>query len=607
MSADEPGIGEHGLIGDLRSAALVGTDGCVAWFCAPRFDSPSVFHRLLDAGEGGHWELRPAGPVDRRQQFYFPDTNVLVTRFLTADGIVEVQDFMVLVAPGDGAHRQRLVRRVIGVRGTVAMTSRVAPRFDYGRAGHAVDRTGDGNAVRFSGPGLALTLRATPGLRVEGADATAGFDVGRGRTAAFVLEVDADDDGQASGEDLADELRGLFDATVAFWQKWLAGSRYTGRWRERVHRSALVLKLLTHEPSGAVIAAPTMGLPEQIGGTRNWDYRYVWIRDAAFSLYGLLRLGFTAEADAFIGWLSRCIASCAAKDGDAGPLRVMYSIDGDPEVEETALDHLPGFRGSRPVLRGNAAGAQLQLDIYGELIDSVYLYDKHSAGISHATWKDLCTLLEWVLANWDRPDESIWEIRGTSADHTFSRLMCWVAVERMIRMARRRGLPGDVARWSATRDEIYAQIFERGFDEETGAFVQSYDHPVLDAAVLLMPMVKFCAPTEPRFLDTLARIEEHLVVDSLVFRYDPGAVDDGVDGADGTFTMCSFWYIEALTRAGRTAEARVALEKTFTYANHLGLFAEEVGLTGEQLGNFPQAFTHLALISAALNLDRATG
>ena len=599
-----PEIGEHGLIGDLRSAALVGTDGRVTWFCAPRFDSPSVFHALLDADEGGSWDLHPAGPVDRRRQFYFPDTNVLVTRFLTGDGIVEVQDLMVVVGPGDPDHRQRLVRRVVGIRGTVTMRSRVAPRFDYGRARHGVERAGDG-AVRFTGPDLVLALRATPGLHVDGADVTAEFAVGGGQDAAFVLEVAPADGGGPSGEELAAELRGLVDATVAFWQTWLARSRYRGRWRERVHRSALTLKLLTHEPTGAVIAAPTTGLPEQIGGGRNWDYRYVWIRDAAFSLYALLRLGFTAEADAFIGWLSRCIASCSTADGDTGPLRVMYTIDGDAAPAETPLPHLPGYRGSRPVLVGNAAGAQLQLDIYGELIDSVYLYDKYSVGISNATWTDLCVLLDWVLANWDRPDESIWEVRGTAADHTFSRLMCWVAVERMIRMARRRGLPGDLPRWSATRDAIYTQIFERGFDGDQGAFVQSYDNPVLDAALLLMPMVKFCAPTEPRFLDTLARIEDTLVVDSLVFRYDPAATDDGLDGDEGTFTMCSFWYIEALTRAGRTDEAGVALEKTFTYANHLGLFAEEIGLTGEQLGNFPQAFTHLALISAALNLDRA--
>ena len=611
-----PEIGEHGLVGDLRSAALISTHGRVAWFCAPRFDSPSVFHSLLDEADGGRWDLHPAGEVARRQQFYFPDTNVLITRFLTAEGMVEVQDFMVLTRPNDPDHRQRLVRRVVGIRGSVSMTTRTAPRLDYGRAGHAARRDpgGDGNTVRFTGADLVLTLRATSGLEIDGDDATAAFDVSAGQSAAFVLEVTDPDTHRpgAGGEHLNAELRGLFDTTVSYWRDWLSRSTYRGRWREMVHRSALTLKLLTHEPSGAIIAAPTMGLPEQIGGTRNWDYRYVWIRDAAFSLYALLRLGFTDEADAFIGWLSRCIATCSSRNGDDGPLRIMYTIDGDAELEETRLDHLPGFRDSRPVLVGNGASTQLQLDIYGELIDSIYLYDKYSKGISHQTWTNLTTLLDWLLEHWDRPDEGIWESRGGPADHTFSRVMCWVAVERMIRIARRRGLPGDLTRWTTARDQIYAQIYDRGFngksgDDRRGAFVQSYDGDVLDASLLLMPMVKFCAPTEPRFLDTLARLEEHLVVDSLVFRYDPRQSDDGLDGEEGTFTMCSFWYVEALTRVGRTEQARVALDKTFTYANHLGLYAEEIGLTGEQLGNFPQAFTHLALISAAINLDQALG
>jgi GH15 family glucan-1,4-alpha-glucosidase len=599
---DHPGIGEHGIVGDLRSAALISTGGRVSWFCAGRFDSPSVFNALLDEESGGRWDLHPVGAVAREQQFYFPDTNILVTRFLTADGIVEVQDFMVLRRAADPAHRQRLVRRVVAVRGTVRMRTAVVPRPDYGRDVPRVD-TG-GGVVRFTGADVTLTLRSSTPVQAGAADATAEFTVTDGDTAAFVLEVGPGDDGAA---ELDREVADLFDTTVAFWRSWLARCTYRGRWREQVNRSALALKLLTHEPSGAVIAAATMGLPEQIGGERNWDYRYVWIRDAAFTLYALLRLGFTTEADAFIGWLSRCIAeSCAERDAEDGPLRVMYSIDGAAEVAETELEHLPGFRGSRPVLLGNGASAQLQLDIYGELIDSVYLYDKHSAGISHETWTNLCTLLDWLLENWDRPDAGIWETRDKPTDHTFSRVMCWVAVERMIRIARRRGLPGDLPHWSRVRDEIYRQVFDQGWDGDRGAFVQSYGHSAPDASLLLMPLVKFCSPTEPRFLRTLERVQESLVVDSLVFRYAPDG-SDGLDGPEATFTLCSFWYIEALTRAGRTEQARVLLDKTFTYGNHLGLYAEQIALTGEQLGNFPQAFTHLALISATLNLDRALG
>ncbi|MBC8091809.1 MAG: glycoside hydrolase family 15 protein [Pseudonocardia sp.] len=589
-------IAEHGLIGDLRSAALVGTDGTVTWFCPRRFDAPSVFASLLDTDGGGHWRMEPTCDVAARIQFYYPDSAILVTRFLTDNGIVEVQDFLPILRAGDPEHRQRLVRRVVNVRGTVGMRTEVAPRFAYGREEATVKAVPGG--LWFTDGDLALGLGATIDLAP---DATADFTLDEGEMALFVLEVHDPDD--TPGSDLRPgDVDALFDATVAFWRDWLATSSYTGRWRERVHRSAITLKLLTHEPSGAIVAAPTMGLPEELGGSRNWDYRYVWLRDAAFSLYALLRLGFTAEAAAFVDWLTDRFSD--PREGESGPLRVMYTIDGDPPPAETELTHLEGYRGSGPVLVGNGAGDQLQLDVYGEIIDSIYLFDKYGDGISHGDWENLCSVIGWLREHWDQPDEGIWETRGGRGDHVYSRLMCWVALERMIRMARRRGLPADLAGWSSTRDEIYRQIMDRGWDAERQTFVQRYDARTLDASVLLMPMVKFVAPTEPRFLSTLDAITRELVVDTLVFRYD---AEDGLDGDEGTFSMCSFWYVEALTRAGRLPDARIALEKMFTYANHLGLYAEEIGLTGDQLGNFPQAFTHLSLISAAINLDRALG
>ena len=615
--ADDPDpgylpIAEHGLIGDLRTAALVGSDGRIDWFCAPRFDSPSVFGALLDADKGGCWRIAPLCEVTSVQQFYFPDTNILITRMLTVEGMIEVQDFMPVLAERDPDHRQRLVRRVVSVRGRMRMRTRVAPRMNYGRDTHRLERLPDG--LCFVGDSLTLHLHAGPELRPEGPDAVGEFDLAEGQAALFVLEV-ADVSTSSPPEQPVgpEDAEALFQATVRFWRKWLSGSTYRGRWRETVQRSALTLKLLTHEPSGAIIAAPTLGLPEQIGGARNWDYRYVWIRDAAFSLYALLSLGFTQEAQAFVEWLTRCLrdASC----GERGPLRVMYSIDGHAaELSEHVLDHWEGYRGSSPVRAGNAAAGQLQLDIYGELIDSIYLFNKYGAGISHQAWTDLCEILDWLLEHWDSKDTSIWETRAGRQHHTYSRLMCWVAVERMIRMAHQRGLPSDLGRWTQERDRIYHQIMDRGWDAEARTFVQRLSEEegqpsarVVDAALLLMPMVKFISPADPRFHSTLAAIQRSLVADTLVFRYDPELAPDGLSGAEGTFSICSFWWVEALTRTGQVEQARLALEKMFTYANHVGQYAEQIALTGEHLGNFPQAFTHLALISAAINLDHALG
>ncbi|MET0448354.1 MAG: glycoside hydrolase family 15 protein [Aeromicrobium sp.] len=592
-------IEDHGLIGDLRTAALVGTDGTIDWFCAPRFDSPSVFGAILDRDEGGSWKISPRDGAIRTQQFYFPDSAVLATRFLTEEGVVEVHDFMPILQAGDPDHRQRLVRRVVAVRGTTVLHMSLDARPDYGRAACVAEAVEQ--SVLITGDGMRLGLSASTDLTIDGAVVAADVELAEGDVALFVLEV-LDDGADVAGAD-DEDTEALFDATTTFWRDWLAQSTYTGRWRETVNRSAITLKLLTHEPSGAIVAAPTTSLPELIGGDRNWDYRYVWMRDAAFSLYALLRLGFTEEARAFMVWLSERLGE--DQDHGLGPLRVMYDIDGNAPQDEAELDHLSGYRGSGPVRVGNAAVEQLQLDIYGEIIDSVYLFNKYGPGISSDAWADVARVTDWVCENWDRDDAGMWEVRGDLRPHTTSRLMCWVAIERTIRMARQRGLPGDITAWAAVRDEIYERIMTASWNEELQAFTQTEGGDALDAGVLLMPMVKFLSPADPRNLSTLAAIEDRLVVDSLVFRYDPGSSPDGLDGEEGTFSLCSFWYVEALTRAGRLEDARLALEKMFTYANHVGLYAEEVGATGDQLGNFPQAFTHLALISAAINLDRA--
>jgi GH15 family glucan-1,4-alpha-glucosidase len=594
-------IAEHGLIGDLHTVALVGTEGTIDWYCCPSFDSPSVFGAILDADRGGRFSLRPSGGEWTSKQLYFPDTNVLITRFLSPDGVGEVEDFMAIGELRDGGHCQRLVRRVVGVRGRLRFELECAPRFDYGRERHQLRPHGHG--VVFEAPSLRLGFETEIPLDLVAGDVRATFELSAGDSATFALET------FSAGEEprfhSPDEMRDLAEHTVTYWRRWLAQSRYRGRWREMVHRSALTLKLLTYEPTGAIVAAPTTSLPEVLGGERNWDYRYTWIRDAAFSLYALLRLGFKEEAASFMDWLTDRFSS--ERWERTGPLNIMYGIDGRCELPEEVLDHLEGYRGSAPVRIGNEAAGQLQLDIYGELVDSIYLYNKYGRPISHDAWQDLSRIVEWVSEHWDQADEGIWETRGGRQPFTYSRLMCWVALERALRIANTRGLPADRIGWGQARDAIYRQIMERGWHESRRAFVQHYDTDVLDASLLLMPLVKFLAPTDPRWLATLDAMSDELVSDSLVYRYNVEASPDGLRGAEGTFSICTFWYVEALARAGRLDQARLVFEKMLTYANHLGLYGEEIGPTGEQLGNFPQAFTHLALISAAVNLDRLLG
>ena len=594
-------IAEHGIIGDLHTVALVGTNGSIDWYCCPAFDSPSVFGAILDAERGGYYRIAPAAVEATTKQLYLPDTNVLITRYLTAEGVAEVQDFMPVERSRGRAHHHRLIRRVLGVRGVMRLELTIAPRFNYARDEHST--LFYQNGVVFRSPTMSLSLQTPLALEACDGGVRCEFTLEPGQSATFVLErVPGDYIPRMYSED---ETRDAFDSTVEYWRGWLAQSRYQGRWREMVHRSALTLKLLTYAPTGAMVAAATTSLPEGIGGERNWDYRYTWIRDAAFSVYALLRLGFAEEAAAFMDWLTDRFQQ--PRPGASGPLQVLYDIRGGFDLKEQTLPHLEGYRGSAPVRIGNGAADQLQLDIYGELIDSVYLHDKYASPIHYDAWSDLCRVIDWIAGHWDQADEGIWEVRGGSQNFTYSRLMSWVAVERAIRIATSRGLPADLTGWQSTRDGIYRQIMDKGWNPERRAFVQHYDSDVLDASVLLMPLVKFIAPTDRRWLSTLDAISRELVSDSLVYRYNVGASPDGLEGDEGTFSMCTFWYVEALARAGRLDEARLVFEKMLTYANHLGLYSEEIGLTGELLGNFPQAFTHLALISAAYCLDRQLG
>jgi GH15 family glucan-1,4-alpha-glucosidase len=590
-------IENYGLIGDLNTVALVGMDGSIDFMCFPQFDSPTIFAALLDHRKGGRFLLAPDIEKANHKQLYLPDSNVLLTRFLSEFGMAEVSDFMPITGLG---HACDLVRRAKCIRGDIDFRMVCDPRFDYGRARHRVEKKK--HEVLFISRGddkTVLRLRSEVPLRVENGVATAAFKLRAGETAAFVLE-DAREKAESPSAS-PHYVPEAFKETMNFWRDWIRHSHYRGRWQSMVNRSGLTLKLLTSARHGSMVAAATFGLPEDIGGVRNWDYRYTWIRDASFTVYALMRLGYTEEASAFMSWIeARC-----AELRDNMPLQLMYAVDGRQNLKETQLRHFEGYKKSRPVRIGNDAHNQLQLDIYGELMDSVYIFNKFGELISYDFWQNLTRLLDWVCENWQRADEGIWEVRGGAHEFLYSRVMCWVAIDRGIRLAQKRSFPAPLSHWTDVRDRIYRDVYDTFWDAELRSFVQYKGSTAVDASTLLMPLVKFIGPSDPRWRATLKTINETLVQDSLVYRYNilKGA-DTGFRGGEGTFAMCSFWNVECIARGGDLKLARFHFEKTLGYANHLGLYAEELGLAGQQLGNFPQAFTHLALISAAHYLDR---
>jgi GH15 family glucan-1,4-alpha-glucosidase len=595
---DYPLISDHGLIGDLQTAALVTKDGTIDWFCAPRFDSPSIFASLLDARRGGRFRIAPTRDDCTTTQIYFPQSACLITRFMTDAGVGELVDFMPVQNPTVVTENHRICRGVRCLRGEMPFRLECEPRLNYGRQSHKLSITTDG-AV-FQTPEQELVLHGAQGLERSGdGDVRLDFTLKAGQVRGFMLETAASRVPQAMnrGEAIA-----LFEETVRYWREWLSRCTYQGRWREMVHRSAMTLKLMTYAPSGALVAAPTTALPEQVGGERNWDYRFTWVRDASFSVYALLGLGYTEEARAFLTWLGQRVSDKAG-DG-SGPLQIMYRVDGTSDLVEETLDHFEGYMGSRPVRIGNGAADQLQLDIYGEAMDSIALADP-TEPVGYLGWIELTSMLDWLCDNWDQPDEGVWETRGGRKDFTYGRVMEWVALDRAIRMASDRGRPGDVARWTSTRDAIYRQVMEKCWNPKRGAFTQYPGTDVLDASNLLMPLVGFVAPKDPLWLSTLSAMNDELVTDSLVYRYNPSASPDGLQGSEGTFSLCSFFFVDALARAGRLEEAQYAFEKMLTYSNHVGLYSEEIDPSGRQIGNFPQAFTHLALIHAAIDLDAA--
>jgi GH15 family glucan-1,4-alpha-glucosidase len=586
-------IEDHGIIGDLYTAALVGTDGTIDWLCLPDFDSPSVFCSILDDEKGGYFKIRPVQDF-HSYQIYLPETNVLLTRFLSREGVAEVLDFMPIEDASETRHD--LVRDVRVIRGRMTVEVDCRPAFDYARREHEIEPAKGG--VIFRSAGTALNLASDVPLEEgPGRSARGRFELKTGESASFVLQLLEEGEGPREVLKRA-ECQDLLHQTMDYWRRWIARSAYRGRWRDIVNRSTLALKLMTYEPTGALVTAPTMGLPQTIGGAQNRDYRYTWLRDAAFTMFVLLRIGFKDEAHRFMGWLQqRC-------QGSGGLLNPLYSLDGRKEVVEEELSHLSGYRGSRPVTLGNGANRLLQFDLYGAVLDAAYLHNKYGAPLDYDTWQSLRTLLSWLSENWRRPDAGTWGDRGHLDQFVSSKVFSWVALDRAIRLAYQRGLPGEEELWIGQRDAIYQEVMQKGWNAEKGSFVEHYGSSALDASLLLMPVTQFVGPTDPRWLATLDRIQNELAHDTLVDRYE-AADADGSATEEGTFNVCSFWLVECLTRAGRLDEARLALEKMFSYANHLGLYAEKLGSSGEALGNFPHAFTHLSLITASVRLDRA--
>jgi alpha,alpha-trehalase len=591
-----PPISDYALLSDRHSGALVSKHGSIDWCTFHRFEARPVFARLLDWGKGGFFRIAPTGDYEASRR-YLPGTNVLETRFQTADGVLVLTDCF-FVRDQEGHPDHRLLRHVRCEEGEVAVKAKFEPRFDYGLTEPRVEQLEPDLAIAYGGPD-ALVLQSdlpigTPDVSACEAAKTmrAGEDAYLALTWQLPHELSPQ---KLLRQQLEDELNG----TIRFWEEWAALCTYEGPYHERVLRSALVLKGLTNEPTGAIVAAATTSLPEEVGGERNWDYRYSWLRDSALTLNALFGLGYTDEAHDYMAWLRRTTA------GRAHALQIMYGVGGERFLPEIELEHLEGYRGSRPVRIGNGAASQFQLDTFGELLDTAWLYRQHGGEIDEVFWEFLTRVGSAVLDRWAEPDQGIWEIRGEPRHFVFSKVMAWVALDRLIRLAELDGRAGDLERWRKARDEIREVVERKGVDPESGVFTQSFgDGGKLDASNLLLPIVGFVGHDDPRARATVEKIAADLSTDGFVYRY----VTDGVDGLSGdeaTFTICSFWLVECLAREGQRERARELFERLLSFCNDVGLLSEEIDpRSGEMLGNYPQAFSHLGLIQAALALDQ---
>jgi GH15 family glucan-1,4-alpha-glucosidase len=582
-------IEDYALIGDLHTCALVSNDGGIDWLCVPSFSDGAVFAALLGEPDHGHWELAPAGAVTSRNRHYREDTLVLETELTTASGTVRIIDFMPL---DDG--RPKVVRIVVGVRGTVPMRSTLRLRFDYGLTLPWVRRLGQ-RTVAIAGPN-AMVLDSPVRSRGRGMSTVGEFEVHTGDRVPFVLGWHPSYEVAPEPIDAEAEL----GHTVGFWRRWIRKSSYDGIYQEPVERSLITLKALTYRRTGGLVAAATTSLPEQIGGERNWDYRYSWLRDSAFTLLSLLTSGYEKEARAWREWLLRAIA------GDPDQLQIMYGLAGERTLNERTLPWLPGYEGSAPVRVGNAAVQQRQLDVYGEVLHALYLARENGlhGGDNDDSWPLQRALLDWLESHWDEPDAGIWEVRGDPQHFVHGKVMAWVAMDRAVRAVRDHGLPGPDEQWAGLRDQIHHDVCERGYSAERGSFVQAYDSQELDAATLLIPLVGFLPAHDERVVNTARTIERDLTVDGFVRRYETSAGTDGLSGSEGAFLMCTFWLADNLALQGRRRDARTMFERLLNLRNDVGLLAEEYDpVAGRQLGNVPQAFSHTAMVATARLLD----
>lgn len=585
-------IENYGVIGNLKTVALVSLEGSIDFLCAPKFDSPTVFASMLDSEKGGYFSVEPQLEDFTSKQLYLPGTAVLLTRFFAGQGIAELSDYMPVSKETD--FPSAIVRQVKSIRSDITFKVFCVPAFGYTKSKHTVRHENDELVFFSKTEKLTLKLKADVPLHIEKGTGYAEFTLKQSETAHIIMEIIQDDEVAA---DLAHYKEHGYRKTVDYWREWINQTTYKGRYDEIIRRSAITLKLLTSAEFGSVVAAPTFGLPETIGGNRNWDYRFTWIRDAAFTMYAFLRLGFFDEATAFMDWIFNL---CQKID-----LQLVYQIDGNTKIKEIEADQFEGYLSSKPVRIGNEAASQLQIDIYGELIDTVYIYNKSHKPITYEFWKLIEKQVQCVIKQWKKPDHGIWEIRNEKKEFLHTRLMCWVAMDRAIKIAENRSFPYPEQEWHSIRSEIYKDIYYNFWNEKLGAWVQYKGATHVDASALLMPLTHFISPLEPRWLSTMKAIDKELVLDVLVYRYKNGMTKiDGLQGEEGTFNMCSFWFIEALAKGGELERAVENFEKMIGYSNHLFLFSEELGQKGEHLGNFPQAFTHLALISAAVELNK---